>query len=459
MAKTLLRSGDLDDFQAVGGGGQAVFDSALQIREALRLRKQQAMVDCLAIPQVNDDGDRVDWYSPIDGRAVSWKAADEDARFRALRYLESTLDSAAALSRKSLQSNKTAQQLFGSLLEKALQFPGINHVFLVDGKPVITFWGFVNLNESARDDVLACLREQEVPEPVITLVEPPEAEEEEAAPVVNFSKADEPLIATTPVIKPEEPDEAVYEKPQPAATVVPPPAPPAPEPAPAPVAAPAVKKRSAALWLLPVAAMVAVAVAAPVLLKQQAAPETQQAATPVPVNEPAPAATPVTPAPQLTASLPLHQADVVAVKAPIVEEQKPAPAVIAAIPKDVLVMDAIQVKTGNTRFLNGTWRVTPEIKDHATGKAPTLRYQIQNNKGTARLVQAGNITCRADLFSGLHQTGELMIKSRSNARCSDGSRYPMPEITCTAGSNDVAQCTARYDGNTVVPVTFRKTGA
>lgn len=67
MAKTLLRSGNLDDFQAVGGGGQAVFESALQIREALRLRKQQAIVDCLAIPQVNDGGDRVDWYSPVEG--------------------------------------------------------------------------------------------------------------------------------------------------------------------------------------------------------------------------------------------------------------------------------------------------------------------------------------------------------------------------------------------------------
>lgn len=447
MAKTLLRSGDLDDFQAVGGGGQAVFDSALQIREALRLRKQQAMVDCLAIPQVNDDGDRVDWYSPIDGRALSWKAADEDARFRALRYLESTLDSAAALSRKSLQSNKTAQQLFGSLLEKALQFPGVNHVFLVDGKPVITFWGFVNLNESARDDVLACLREQALPEPVISLVEPPEPEEE-PAPVVNFSQADEPLITPPPVVKTEEVAEAVYEKPQPAASVTPPPA---PEPAAAPVA----KKRSPALWLLPVAALVAVAVAAPMLLKQQVTPETPLASAAAPVTPPVL----VPPAPQLTASLPLHQAEVVAVKAPAVEEKKSAPAVIAAIPKDVMVMDAIQVKTGNTRFLNGSWRVTPEIKDHATGKAPTLRYQIQNNKGTARLVQAGNITCRADLFSGLHQTGELMIKSRSNARCSDGSRYPMPEITCTAGSNDIAQCTARYDGNTVVPVTFRKTGA
>lgn len=92
MAKSLLRSGNLDDYQAVGGGGQAVFESALQIRETLRLRKQQAMVDCLAIPQLNDNGDRVDWYSPIEGQAIAWKAADEETRSRALRYLASTID-------------------------------------------------------------------------------------------------------------------------------------------------------------------------------------------------------------------------------------------------------------------------------------------------------------------------------------------------------------------------------
>ena len=137
MAKTLLRSGNLDDFQAVGGGGQAVFESALQIREALRLRKQQAIVDCLAIPQVNDSGDRVDWYSPVDGSVTSWKAAGEDDRYRALRYLENTLASVESLSKKCLQSPKTAQQLFGSLLSKAFQFPGENFLFLVDGKPVI----------------------------------------------------------------------------------------------------------------------------------------------------------------------------------------------------------------------------------------------------------------------------------------------------------------------------------
>ncbi len=124
MAKTLLRSGNLDDFQAVGGGGQAVFESALQIREALRLRKQQAIVDCLAIPQVNDSGDRVDWYSPVEGSVTSWKAADEDDRYRALRYLENTLASVESLSKKCLQSPKNSAAAFWLSAVKGVSVPG-----------------------------------------------------------------------------------------------------------------------------------------------------------------------------------------------------------------------------------------------------------------------------------------------------------------------------------------------
>ncbi|MDD7998057.1 UNVERIFIED_ORG: hypothetical protein J2806_002585 [Kosakonia oryzae] len=447
MAKTLLRSGDLDDFQAVGGGGQAVFDSALQIREALRLRKQQALVDCLAIPQVNDEGDRVDWYSPIDGRSVSWKAADEEARSRAREHLENTLDSAYALSRKCLQSQKTAQQLFGSLLEKALQFPGENHVFLVDGKPVITFWGFVNLNESARENVLDCLREPEPEVPEITLLPEPEPEEEPAV-EVTFSQADAPLLSTPPEIKLQ--PEPVEEPPVQAA----------PTPEPAPVAAtPAKKRRRYGLWALPVAAAVAAAIATPLLLKQQEVPAPAPVIAKAEPVEIAPPAMQAAPIPALTAKLPLHQAEVSAPAETVAE--KPAakePVVISAIPKGALVMDAVEVKIGSTKFLNGNWRVDLDVKDPVTGKAPAVRYQIQNNKGSARIVHGKNITCHADLFSGLHETGELLIKSRGNARCSDGTRYPMPDISCKAGSNDVAECSARFDAKTTVPVTFRKTG-
>lgn len=437
MAKTLLRSGNLDDYQAVGGGGQAVFDSALQIRETLRLRKQQAMVDCLAIPQINDSGDRVDWYSPIEGKAVAWKAADEEARFRALRYLGSTLENAATLSRKSLQSGKTSLQLFGSLLEKAIQFPGENHVFLVDGKPVITFWGFVNLNENPRDDVLDCLRIADVP-PVVTVAEP--EQEEEIAPEITFAEADAPLL--TPVVdlpKPTEPE------PQPQPPVI------VNEPE---VTAPPVQEkpiRRLPLWSLPVAAVIIAAIVGPLLWKQQTAqPGPAVAAVEV-------AKVDMAPLPALTSALPLHRAEVT----PAVKKEKPAegPVVIAAIPKDALVMDANQMKAGTTRFLNGNWRVMVDVKDPVSGKAPSLRYQIQANKGTARVVHGDNIVCRAEIFSGLHQSGELMIKSRGNARCTDGSRYPMPEITCKAGTNDVAACTARYDDHAEIPLTIKKIGA
>nr|WP_283105056.1 SrfA family protein [Citrobacter freundii] len=432
-----MRSGNLDDYQAVGGGGQAVFDSALQIRETLRLRKQQAMVDCLAIPQINDNGDRVDWYSPIEGKAVAWKAADEEARFRALRYLGSTLENAAALSRKSLQSGKTSLQLFGSLLEKAIQFPGENHVFLVDGKPVITFWGFVNLNENPRDDVLDCLRLADIP-PVVTVAEP--EQEEEIPPEITFAEADAPLL--TPVVelaKPAEPE------PQPQPPVI------VNEPEVTPPLAQEKPARRLPLWSLPVAAVIIAAIVGPLLWKQQ-------------TTQPVPAAAAVevakidmAPLPALASALPLHRAEVT----PVAKKEKPVegPVVIAAIPKDALVMDANQMKAGTTRFLNGNWRVLVDVKDPVSGKAPSLRYQIQANKGTARVVHGDNIVCRAEIFSGLHQSGELMIKSRGNARCTDGSRYPMPEITCKAGTNDVAACTARYDDHAEIPLTIKKIGA
>lgn len=460
MAKILLRSGFLDDFQGVGENGQAVFDSALQIRETLRLRKQP-LEECLAIPQLNDDGDRVDWYAPVTGEVVSWAAADDDERRRALRLLGSAVASARALSQRCLQSEKTAQQLFGALLAKALQFPAANHVYLVGGMPVITFWGFVNLNQSVRDDVLDCLEEEERREPEIILP-PPEPEEAPEPARLILSEPDAPLLAPQPV--------APAPAPQPVADPVPEPTP-APVAAPASVAAPApavvpepVRKRRSP-WLLPLAAAVALAVGAPFAWQQLHTDTAMKPAVsvaeikaveiaPAPVktvDAPAPVA-PVTPQP--APALPLAAAQVTALEEPPRPEAAPVD-----IPKAVMVMDAGQVKAGSTRFLDGAWRVTVDVNDPVTGTPPALRYELKNNKGTVRITRGDRVTCRAELYAGLHQSGTLMIKSRGNARCSDGSRYPVPEVACKAGDQDVAQCTGRYDEKTVLPLTFKKVSA
>ncbi|WP_455428059.1 SrfA family protein [Dryocola sp. LX212] len=433
MAKTLLRSGSLDDFLALGENGQAVFDSALQIRETLRLRKQHAVADSLAIPQPNDEGDRVDWYAPLEGSVLSWAAASDEQRKKALRYLDNGLANIATLIQRCQQAEKTAIQLFGSLLSSALQFPGSQHVYLVNGKPVITFWGFVNLNQGARDDVLDCLRAAEPHEPVIEFVPEPDLPETAPAPT-QISSPDEPLVyslpmqaAPAPVIVQEEPE-----------------------------ALPAAKPKSR-LWMLPVAAAALVLMAAPVAWNSLSTPEAKPLASvkakPASI---APAAIKTVDQPVPQSTLPLAQANVVAAPAPEPEAApEPAP---ASAPKHALMLPAEALKIGSTKFLNGSWRVTIDASNPITGKPPVLRYQIADNKGTARLVHGDNISCKVAVFSGLHSNGVLMIKTRGSARCSDGSRYPMPEISCRPGDNGVAQCSGRYAGDTVVPLTFKKVG-
>ncbi|VFS02716.1 ssrAB activated gene [Salmonella enterica subsp. enterica serovar Typhimurium] len=147
-------------------------------------------------------------------------------------------------------------------------------------KPVITFWGFVNLNENTRDDVLDCLRVTEAI-PDIPLVEP----EPEEKPLVEaaFSQADEPLLTSViePPKMPEEPaaPPVIVSEPKPAAPI--------------PVAE-AKRARRLPLWSLPVAAVVIAAVATPFFWPSSSV----DGASPVRAAPVATAKTDVTPLPE-----------------------------------------------------------------------------------------------------------------------------------------------------------------
>lgn len=182
MAKTFLRSGNLDAVLALGENGQPVYASALQIRETLRLRRQSALADCLAIPQANERGDRLDWYAPFSGRVKSWLGASDHERRAALQQLTACQQDMQDLSTRARAAENPSMRLFGALLSKTLQFPDQQYVYLVDGKPVITFWGFVDAQARSRDDALACLRDTLEENLPVALVEP--LPELPAAPVI-----------------------------------------------------------------------------------------------------------------------------------------------------------------------------------------------------------------------------------------------------------------------------------
>jgi len=432
VTNSLLRSGCPDDFLTLGENGQAVFDSAWQIRETLRLRNQQAIADVLAIPQINDSGSRIDWYAPNPGRVTSWAAASEEQRAGALHYLEHCRTSAKLLSSQCLRSDKTVLQLFGSLLTKILQFPASQYIYLVDDKPVITFWGFVNQNEAPREDSLACLQIQTPREP-LTVVTPRAVENAVASEKVSEPEPPQILTRTADLT-------AAYSMdadPTPEAAVVP------------------VEKtvsRTWRRWLVAVALLALVIVLAG---SRYLIPQTEQEAAAVVETSPPAITEPVgqPPVVEIPNTLPLMQATVI----PPETVEPPVPEVSAQpVAKGALVMSAEELKMGSTQFLNGTWQVRIQFSDPIAGKPPVLRYRIASNKGTVRLTNSDNVTCRAQIFSGLHQSGVLMIKSRGNARCDDGTRHVLPEISCKAGVNGVAECTGRYEGDNLVPVTFQK---
>jgi len=492
VANLILRSGYLDDYNALGENGQTIFESAIQIRETLRLRKQLILLDCLAIPQHNEAEDKVDWYAPHEGVITQWANASGKQREHALRYLENCLTSASVLSKSCLLAEKTSVRLFGSLLARVMQFPASQHVYLVDDKPVITFWGFTRLNHAQQDDPLDCLREIATPvvaeiaaeqEPVI----PPVAEKpdtvtpETPPPLVEKSlinkplviEASDPLPATAP-----EPEDEKFADPQPVVVTLsspsaPPSAPPS-EPAVTVQAEPAaLPQKTRLLWrslMLKIAFVGILFIGLPVAWPYIAAMMPSLVVTPYRAgstenNVPANIAEPVTETPKILVAtqLPVQPAVVVAPPAPAVKEDSLKEPVVEKaqepfIDKNALVLPADEVKAGSTAFMNGRWKASINVNNPLTSTPPGLRYQIKNSEGTISITRNNNIVCKADVYLGLMQSGNLLIKSRTKAKCSDDTRYQVPEITCKQPLSGAAQCTGRYEDNTVVPMTLLRVG-
>lgn len=134
----------------------------------------------------------------------------------------------------------------------------------------------------------------------------------------------------------------------------------------------------------------------------------------------------------------------------------PAPAIPQPLDKNALVLPPEAVKAGSTRFLNGKWRATVALKDPITGKRPGLQYRLNGGKGSAVIAYGDGVSCRVAVEAGLMQSGNLVINSRTKARCSDGSRYQIPEIVCRQGETGAAECTGRYDADTIYPMTFKR---
>ena len=124
----------------LGGERAAVFARHQVLTQIIARHLPQVTASLLAEPREVDDGSTVEWYSDLAGeprRLPELPAAEQDA---VRRLLNERVASVIRLA-DELPTIEPQSAQYSIPLRQAVSYPGDNHVYVVAGQPVLTFWG------------------------------------------------------------------------------------------------------------------------------------------------------------------------------------------------------------------------------------------------------------------------------------------------------------------------------
>ena len=146
-----LIGASLSRYGARGVAGEPVWRRAQQLRAAIEARLGGRHADLFAIPQVDEFGDKVDWYAPFDGVARGWNdLSGAEQRMLEGKVSELKPELERLVARLDSDGRGEGERAFGRLLREAMVAPGSETLFSVAGRPVFAFWGFTGDAETAR---------------------------------------------------------------------------------------------------------------------------------------------------------------------------------------------------------------------------------------------------------------------------------------------------------------------
>ena len=470
MQGALVRSGSREDYTALGETGQPVIRSATQLREVIRREAKRRRQDDasfpqmerhLAIPHRDQRGERIDWYSDDCGSVTPWGEASEPERESARAQLRRFESFVYAFSEASLQSAggaHTDRNVMGHLLRLAIHTPDEHHTYLVNGVPVLTFWGFQHANTRPAPDPLHFFYPKATSEPEAIDSEP------------------EPETGAEPEPEPE----------------------PEPEAEPLPREETTAPARRRFLWsslgrwpwllaglLLALLLLFLLRACSPGLgglgngfgspggasqgswsmpswsmpswsMPSFTANETSMPAgvgqpqkgssstlglsgQPLPSGEPAPTSVPFGGLPGLhqgSASLPSNGGGISAMD-------------LSAAAPDLPRLDPLTIppglENGVAEFMDGDWRAAGVV-DKVSGRPLRVSYAFEKGTGLVNIQRRrGNevVPCSGPVDARMNDQ-TLAIVSEAGAICQDGSQYDMPEVLCATGTEDLANCAVSY---------------
>lgn len=495
MAGSLLVSGNPQNFKAIGEGGQPVYAVAFQLREAIRLKAGASTANCLAIPQSNQHGSMVDWYAPIVGDVVPWSAATSEERENALikldaahRALERAITQMSQTQGRDSQADREKNTVL-PLMSKVFHFPDTSFIYLVNGEPVIAFWGFHAEGSTLPADPFTHLRSVVKSSPIAAA---PQAEPQKRAwwwwlllllllLLLLFFL----LRACAPNVLPVAIQPAPSVTPDGRSTPVTPLIPGAPA-TPLTNAKPdslidqgtstlrrwwsgsdtGTLSGSEAVSGNPAVDKTDTPTGVTTETPPGATTETPSGASPspppdaagqtagqVPGQNPAEVQTPTNNSPPIN---PNASSQTTPPGTPPAGDVRNPPDQSGAAQGRPLTIPPQALNSGNTGFLDGSWTAGAGIQDAKTGKPLRMEYDFSqgNGQGKVTIKRADGSQCVGSVSAQM-QSKNLQISDQGVAKCSDGGTIALPKVTCIPQADGRADCQGRYENGTTFPVSMR----
>ena len=505
MQGVLLESGSTDRYLALGKSGHPVFDSSQQILVALQRHPQlQAF---FAIPQRNEKGSVIDWYSPIHGAVIPWANASESEKENARKKLLEFSQSVQQLGVQQIEHGKKKSNadiaLFGELLQEACKIPGCANIYLVEAEnaqhaggteknhisqmlgetpshsqgaaasdslqPVLTFWGFAD-GEDARHRKPLYFLEPLEPKKLIRTGEEDIAQKQDLKPEVDKKLDVLPLavvvkdpwwkrwwwllaialllLLTLWLLRACAPTVGLS-----APTVQwPPTGISVPKIKLPEINVPGLAGRDGEVVAVVPGAGTAVlngggnlpGVGVPDSALAGGAAGLPHAAAEAAVPQGAP-------------QDPLAADGAAATGQPLAPPALPESPAGAQLPENSAPAAAkapLQIPKdaadGVADFLNGKYQTRGGLVDKDTSLPLQLKYEFENGKGQVEIQRSNGVSCKGSVLASM-TGGQLGIDSQGAAKCSDNSSYDMPKVSCKAGATSVADCMGAY-GQRQMPI-------
>ncbi len=140
-------------YSPVGGDQARWLRTYSQLDQLIRRHLPAVTASLLARPKVEPDSPIIEWYSDLGGQPIPLASLAPKEQAKVRRRLNDRLSSLARLAENLPRIDPASAEL-AQALKEALNYPGDAAVYVLNGQPVITYWGHIDPHAAPADRVV-----------------------------------------------------------------------------------------------------------------------------------------------------------------------------------------------------------------------------------------------------------------------------------------------------------------